>query len=173
MTRTPAHKPAGTAEGGQFTATARSEPSITLSPEQKSSAEMRETGKPQAERAALVASLRETQARIDALDINEAATALRRRYPTAATLEARTTGEDDVVWAELRDADGTLLTAGDTDDPEFFTELDQLDLVPDKYRVKTSPLRACTTDDDEPWLRRYDLDKMAALTADQITGAKK
>lgn len=163
MTRTPAHKPAGTAEGGQFTATARSEPSITLSPEQKSSAE----------RAALVASLRETQARIDALDINEAATALRRRYPTAATLEARTTGEDDVVWAELRDADGALLTAGDTDDPEFFTELDQLDLVPDKYRVKTSPLRACTTDDDEPWLRRYDLDKMAALTADQITGAKK
>jgi hypothetical protein len=118
----------------------------------------------------LVARRAAITAEIDALDVNDAAGKLRARYPDAATIEARTTGEDDVVWAELRDSHGNLLTAGDTDDPEFFTELDQLNLVPDKYHAKKSPLRHCTADNDQPWVRSYDLDKMTALTAADLMG---
>jgi hypothetical protein len=69
-------------------------------------------------------------------------------------------------------ADGTTLWSGDPDDEDDPLELGGLNLCPDKYAAKSSPLRFCTTDNDEPWIRRYDLDKMSALTADQILGGK-
>lgn len=121
-------------------------------------------------RSELVGQRRAITAQIGAMDVNDAAASIQARYPTAATIEARTTGEDDVVWAEVRDADGNLLTAGDADDPEFFTEFDELNLVPNKYKAPRSPLRTCTSDNDETWIRRYDLNKMAALTADELLG---
>lgn len=125
-------------------------------------------GEVRSSRSELVGQRRAITAQIGAMDVNDAAAGIQARYPTAATIEARTTGEDDVVWAEVRDADGNLLTAGDADDPEFFTEFDDLNLVPNKYKAPRSPLRTCTSDNDETWIRRYDLNKMAALTADEL-----
>ena len=120
-------------------------------------------------RSELVNQRRALTAEIDAMDVHGAAAGIQARYPTAATVEARTTGEDgDVVWAEVRDAAGNLLTAGDTDDPEFFTEFDQLNLVPNKYEKRASPLRNCTAENDSPYVRSYSLDKMAALTAEEL-----
>jgi hypothetical protein len=128
------------------------------------------TGEPN--RDELVAQRRELDARIDALDINAAAAGLRTRFPSAATIDATTTGEGDgSLRVAIYAADGATLWSGDPDDEDDPLELEGLNLVPDKYAAETSPLRHCTTDNDESWIRRYDLDKMSTLTAEQIAGS--
>lgn len=136
--------------------------------------QMREAGAPVTERAALAAERDRLQTRIDALDINTAAAGILARFPAATSISATTTGEEDgSLFVSVNTADGTTLWSGDPDDEDDPLELEDLDLVPDKYAAKTSALRHCTAEADQPWIRRYDLDKMTALTADQIAGEKK
>ncbi|MET4144149.1 hypothetical protein [Arthrobacter sp. UYCo732] len=115
-------------------------------------------------RSELVNKRRAITAEIDALDVNEAAAALRKRFPSAAVIEA-TAGEEQATPCRLTDAHGTDLWRGDIED---LTELDALNLTPDKHYAGVNPLRTCTSPDDQAWIRRYDLDKMTELTAKDL-----
>jgi hypothetical protein len=119
------------------------------------------TGSPS--RAELVDKRKAIDAEIDALDVNEAAAALRRRFPSAATIQAAA-GEKETP-CRIIDRDGNDVWAGDIEDLQ---ELDTLNLTPDKHYAGTNPLRTCTTSDDMDWIRRYDLDKMSALKAGDL-----
>ncbi|HEX9086747.1 MAG TPA: hypothetical protein VF867_04395 [Arthrobacter sp.] len=131
--------------------------------------QMRNAAAPVTEREALAADRRELDARIDALDTNAAAAGLRARFPTAFSIDAATTGEDDgSLRVAVYAADGTTLWSGDPDNEDDPLELEGLNLCPDKWAAEKSPLRHCTTDDDQAWVRRYDLTKMAALTAETL-----
>lgn len=136
--------------------------------------QMREAGAPVTERAALAAERDRVQARIDALDINTAAAGILARFPAATSISATTTGEEDgSLSVSVNTADGATLWSGDPDDEDDPLALEGLNLYPNKWVTEKSPLRTCTAADDKPWLRRYDLNKMTALTAEQITGEKK
>jgi hypothetical protein len=119
------------------------------------------TGAPS--RAELVNKRKAITAEIDALDVNEAAAALRRRFPAAAKIEAAA-GEEETP-CRIMDREGNDVWLGDIED---LPELDVLNLTPDKYYAGTNPLRTCTTQDDMAWIRRYDLDKMSDLTAAEL-----
>lgn len=123
------------------------------------------TGAPS--RAELVDQRKAITAEIDALDVNEAAAALRKRFPSAHTIEA-TAGEEDETPCRITDKDGNNVWLGDI---EELPELDMLNLTPDKHYAGTNPLRTCTAVDDQAWIRRYDLNKMSGLTAAELTEA--
>jgi hypothetical protein len=118
-------------------------------------------------RAELVEQRKAITAEIDALDVNEAAAAIRKRFPSACTIEA-TAGEEDETPCLITDREGNDVWRGDI---EELPEMDSLNLTPDKYYAGTNPLRTCTTPNDQAWIRRYDLDKMSALTAAELMAA--
>jgi hypothetical protein len=120
------------------------------------------TGAPS--RAELVERRKAITAEIDALDVNDAAAAIRKRFPGACTIEA-TAGEEDGTPCLITDREGSDVWRGDI---EELHEMDSLNLTPDKYYAGSSPLRTCTAANDQAWVRRYDLDKMSALTAGDL-----
>jgi hypothetical protein len=115
-------------------------------------------------RAELVDKRKSITAEIDALDVNEAAEAIRRRFPSAYTIEA-TAGEEDETPCRITDREGNDVWRGDI---EELPELDVLNLTPDKHYAGANPLRTCTAPDDQAWIRRYDLNKMSELTAGDL-----
>lgn len=120
------------------------------------------TGAP--DRDELIDKRKAITAEIDALDVNEAATALHKRFPSAVSIEA-TAGEEDETPCRITDASGADLWRGDI---EELPELDILNLTPDKYFADVNPLRTCTAPDDQAWVRRYDLNKMSALNSKDL-----
>jgi hypothetical protein len=115
-------------------------------------------------RAELVDKRKAITAEIDALDVNQAASTLRRRFPSAAKIEA-TAGEEDETLCRITDREGNDVWRGDI---EELPELDILNLTPDKHFADSNPLRTCTAPDDQAWIRRYDLNKMSGLTAGDL-----
>lgn len=115
-------------------------------------------------RAELVDKRKAITAEIDALDVNEAAAALRKRFPSAHTIEA-TAGEEDETPCRITDQEGNNVWLGDI---EELPELDILNLTPDKHYAASNPLRTCTAPDDQAWIRRYELTKMSELTPQDL-----
>lgn len=114
-------------------------------------------------RADLADKRRAITAEIDALDVNDAAAALRKRLPSAAVIEA-TVGDEETP-ARITDSDGATLWQGDL---EELPELDLLNLTPDKHYAASNPLRTCTAPNDMSLVRRYDITKMYALNSKDL-----
>jgi hypothetical protein len=121
------------------------------------------TGRPS--RDELVSQRAALTAQIDALDLNEAAAAIRRKYPIAARIVATEGDYPDEITLSFTDANGTVLWAGNSRD---VPELKPFKLIPENYHQEKSPLRTCVEPRDEVWIRSYNLNKMAAVTAEDL-----
>jgi hypothetical protein len=112
----------------------------------------------------LIAQRDALTAQIDALSLNDAAAAIRRKHPTAAFVEA-VEEYPDAVKLTCWDQDGKELGEVDSKD---IPELSSFDLIPMNYDAERSPLRTCVEPGDDLYRRTYIVDKMAALTADDL-----
>lgn len=104
-------------------------------------------------------------AQIDAQRLNAAAAAICRRHPGAVWLEVRNgsgSGDSGVI---LWDRDDSELWLGGSDQ---FPELSSFDLVPMNFDAEKSPLRTCAEPGHDLYRRTYNLDAMAAVTADDL-----
>lgn len=127
-------------------------------------AQMRKVhGKPDLEE--LVAQRDTLTAQIDARRLNDAAAAIRRKHPGAVWLEVRNgsgSGDSGVI---LWDREDNQLWLGDSGQ---FPELSSFDLVPMKFDAEKSPLRTCAEPGHDLYRRTFNLDAMAAVTAEDI-----
>lgn len=120
-------------------------------------------GKPVLEE--LVAQRDAMTAQIDAHRLNDAANAIRQKHPGALWLEVRNgagSGDSGVI---LWDRDDNELWLGDSGQ---FPELSAFDLVPMNYDAEKSALRTCAEPGGDLYRRTYNLDRMAAVTANDL-----
>lgn len=110
-------------------------------------------------------------AQIDAMDVSDAAADVRRKLPTALRVAAEEVYNPDGVNLTVLDADGKSLWSGVAEDLPEMTASGRLDLIPTNYHHDRSPLRTSVEPQDEPWIRTYNLDRMAAVTAEDLLHA--
>lgn len=103
-------------------------------------------------------------AQIDAQRLNEAAAAIRRRYPTAAYVEANEDFPGEVKLTYWDEKDNVLGQGG----LQEVQELGHFDLIPMNYDAEKSPLRFCVEHEHDAYRRTLVLDRMAAVTADDL-----
>lgn len=119
-----------------------------------------------ASREELIAQRNAVTAQIDALDVAEAATEIRRRFPTALRVIAEETYNPETNKIDVLDAEGKPLWVGRAEEfPEMYG---RFDLIPANYHHERSPLRTSVEPQDEAWIRTYNLDRMAAVTAEDM-----
>lgn len=130
------------------------------------------TGEPT--RAELAATYRRAAARIGALDVSTAAKALQKRFPSGHGVVGHLRGdrvslgnslEAQEVW--ITGADGNSIWRGPR---TKVPQLGSLVLIPDPHHSEESPLRTSRIPhiNGRAW-HHYSLDKMAALTAEDLT----
>jgi hypothetical protein len=103
-------------------------------------------------------------AQIDAQHLNQASVAIRRRYPTAAYVEANEDFPGEVKLTYWDEKDNVLGQGG----LQEVQELGHFDLIPMNYDAEKSPLRFCVEHEHDAYRRTLVLDRMAAVTADDL-----
>jgi hypothetical protein len=110
MTRKPAHKPAGTSDGGQFAAAAHGEPAVALNSQPTFDAH---------NHAELTAAIRSEMYRIDEakqklsrMQLDAALSIVRKDFPDAAELELSFSSTTGMNAKAVRDKNGDVLSQG-------------------------------------------------------------
>jgi hypothetical protein len=117
----------------------------------------------------LVAARKKLNAQIGAMDVTEAAEALKKRFPKAHSIAAYRTShqiyDTEEMTVQINDKDRNRLWEGSR---EKLPQLGSLSLIPDKYQAEDSPLRtSAITHHNHNW-RHYSLYKMEHLTPEDL-----
>jgi hypothetical protein len=117
----------------------------------------------------MVAARKELNARIGAMDVNEAAAALKRKFPKAHSIAAYRTShqvfDPEEMTIQITDKENNRIWEGSR---HKLPQLGSLSLIPDQYQAVESPLRTSAIPHHNHTWRHYSLYRMGAVTAEDL-----